>query len=69
MEMLTPLVRAVEGTPVIVRLSNTSRDAYKGVLRLDDSLVSPERPVSFCRPGGVSLDTLVLQNTSAPAGR
>ncbi len=70
MEMLTPLVRAVEGTPVIVRLSNTSRDAYAGTLRLDDSLVVPvERPVSLASRGESLLDTLVFRpRAPLPAG-
>jgi hypothetical protein len=70
MELLTPLVRAVEGTPLVVRLSNTSRDAYKGILRLDDSLVVPvEHPVLLASRGETLLDTLPFRlRAPLPAG-
>ncbi len=70
MELLTPIVRAVAGTPVVVRLTNVSRDAYEGVLRLDDSLVVPvERPVSLTSRGATLLDTLpFIPRAPLPSG-
>ena len=60
-EVLTPMVRAVDGAQVIVRLINVSRDSYKGTLRLTDSLVAPvEHEVWMPGRAFVCLDTVRL---------
>ncbi|MEW6510019.1 MAG: PIG-L family deacetylase [Bacteroidota bacterium] len=60
-EVLTPVVRAMDGEPVIVRLVNLSRDAYEGTLSLRDSPLAPvTHEVMLPVKDYVLLDTLRL---------
>ncbi len=60
-EILTPIVRAMPGQSVICRLVNVSRDAFKGELTIDDSLLLPVlRDVSLKGKNTVVLDTVAV---------
>src|SRR5690606_22651276 len=60
-EVLTPIVRAVDGERVALRLTNYSRDGVSDDIGIADSLVSsPRRPFRLSGKGTVHTDTLVL---------
>ena len=60
-EILTPIVRAIPGERLIVRLTNNSRDGVKDEIFVNDSLVSSTRSAfRLNEKGGSHLDTLVL---------
>jgi LmbE family N-acetylglucosaminyl deacetylase len=60
-EILTPIVRAIDAAPVVCRLVNISRDAFRGTMTLRDSLVNPAaKAVSLTRKDEVLTDTLFL---------
>ncbi|MEX1275198.1 MAG: PIG-L family deacetylase [Bacteroidota bacterium] len=60
-EVLTPLVSAVEGEPVAVRLTNNSRDGVRDTLVVRDSiLVSNPVPFRLSEKGSSQTDTLFL---------
>jgi hypothetical protein len=60
-EVLTPVIRAVAGQPVICRFTNVSRDAFEGELTLEDSLLhSVHKKLSLKGKDTVLLDTLLL---------
>jgi hypothetical protein len=65
-ELLTPIVRAIDRAPVVFRLVNISRDAFRQKISIQDSLVnSVAKEVSLSRKDEVLVDTLFL---SFPAG-
>jgi len=60
-EILTPIVRAVEGQSIISRLTNTSRDPFEGEISLEDTLVhAVHKKILLKGKDTVLLDTLVL---------
>jgi hypothetical protein len=60
-ELLTPIVRAIDRAPVVFRLVNISRDAFRQKISIQDSLVNPtSKEVSFSRKDEVLVDTLFL---------
>jgi hypothetical protein len=62
LEVLTPVVRALDGEPVVVRLINLSRDPYQGKLLLADSLALPfQKEIILPSRGFVLTDTVRLK--------
>lgn len=60
-EVLTPIVRAIDGERVAVRLTNYSRDGVSDEIGISDSLVSsPRRPFRLPGKETTHTDTLVL---------
>jgi len=58
-EILTPIVRAVDGAPLIFRLQNFSRDPYEGTISITDSLAESAGKKIFLPPKDfVLVDTL-----------
>lgn len=61
-EVLTPIVRAMPGETVIVRLTNHSRDGVRDSVYIGDSLaIAPGRIFRLNEKGGVHVDTLHVQ--------
>jgi LmbE family N-acetylglucosaminyl deacetylase len=69
-EVLSPIVRAGKGQPLLIRMVNSNRDAYSGSLSIDDSLFLPvTRPVSLAQRDEVHIDTLsVTPKSPLPEG-
>jgi LmbE family N-acetylglucosaminyl deacetylase len=60
-EVLTPVVRAIDGAMVAFRLVNISRDAFRGKILIQDSLVNPvTKGLELSRKDEVLVDTLSL---------
>jgi GlcNAc-PI de-N-acetylase len=60
-ELLTPIVRALDGEGVAYRLLNISRDPYAGTMSIVDSLAEPvSKRVSLPRKDYLLVDTLSL---------
>ena len=66
-EVLTPIVRAVEGERLAVRLTNHSRDGVRDTIRVNDSLVVSTPGLFRLNEKGAShLDTLTLHWNRVP---
>jgi hypothetical protein len=60
-EILTPVVRATDGQPVICRMMNISRDTFHGALTMRDTVVNPvSKSVYLQGKDAVLVDTLFL---------
>jgi hypothetical protein len=60
-EILTPVVRGIDGQPIICRLTNVSRDPFKGEISIDDTLLnSIQKSVSLKGKDAVVIDTVLL---------
>ena len=60
-EILTPVIRALDGEPIIYRMLNISRDPYRGTFALSDSLAYPVSRAVFLPEKDFQLtDTLRL---------
>jgi hypothetical protein len=69
-EILTPVIRMMNGERVAFSLMNISRDGFEGDVYLQDSLVSsPHRRVRLSRKDEVLIDTLTIRcSESTPPG-
>jgi hypothetical protein len=69
-EVLTPVVRALDGEGVLFRLLNISRDAYEGRITIVDSLAnSVSKEVALPRKDFALIDTVLLSlRETLPAG-
>lgn len=62
LEVLTPIVRSVDGERVIVRLTNHSRDGVEDFVSVADSLVTAEKQAfALNEKDGSQIDTLTLR--------
>jgi LmbE family N-acetylglucosaminyl deacetylase len=60
-EVLTPVVRVVDGQPIIFRMTNISRDPFQGTLTIEDTLVKAvSKTVHLKGKDAVVVDSLKL---------